>query len=166
MVVGSMPRRSSWGQLVTRVWTARLCRDLGRLSRDLVVDITRKSGDEAVGKSFAPSWKLLRPFLDKRRGGRLLAPDWAAYVDAYTAEMRISYRERRQAWDDVLGRRGVVLACYCADAERCHRIVLGREILPRLGAVYVSELGQSMVAIDGLVDQRPATGCDGPKERP
>ena len=29
------------------------------------LDITRKSGDE-LGKTFAPSWRLLRPFLTKR----------------------------------------------------------------------------------------------------
>jgi len=65
---------------------------------------------------------------------------WLAYVDTYHAEMRESYRARRDAWDALLARRRVVLVCFCVDPERCHRTLLGRSILPKLGATYEGEI--------------------------
>lgn len=44
------------------------------------------------------------------------------------------------AWRALLARPRVVLACYCADPERCHRTILARDILPKLGATYRGEL--------------------------
>ncbi len=89
------------------------------------LDVSRKSG-EAV---FAPSWDLLRAALPKL-GGTL---PWEEYVDRYTAEMRVSYREHRAAWDALLARDVVTLVCYCVDPLRCHRTVLAA-ILGKIGA--------------------------------
>ena len=124
------------------VWSARVSsRDPDRL------DITRKSGGPA-GVIFAPSWRILRPALDRIRiasqmdgPGReaMEADTWARYVPAYLAEMRASYKADRAAWDALLARPRVVLACYCTDPRRCHRTVLGRDILPRLGATWCGE---------------------------
>ena len=123
------------------------------------LDITRKSavGDGLV---FAPSWEILRPALDARRKASELRAKgkaspfyfdgaeaesvesraWEQYVPAYTAEMRAGYVQHRDAWERLLARDVVTLCCYCADARRCHRTVLARDILPTLGATYAGEL--------------------------
>jgi uncharacterized protein YeaO (DUF488 family) len=68
---------------------------------------------------------------------------WDAYVLAYTAEMRASYRVNRPAWRSLLARDRVVLVCYCADkdrlAGRCHTVLLAG-ILGKLGAEVRGEL--------------------------
>lgn len=93
------------------------------------LDVTRKSGDLA----FAPSWRILRPMLDAKRIGSSWVMLWPQYVEDYTREMRVSYRENRAAWDALLARDEVTLVCYCVDAAHCHRTVLAG-ILGRLGA--------------------------------
>lgn len=147
---------------MTTVHTARISyRGEDRL------DVTRKSGRE--GLAFAPSWALLLPAIRARgafetkwaelgesmeRGDeqaeRHLAHEldaakrewmtaWATYQRAYLAEMRTSYRANRAAWDALLARPIVTLCCYCTDPERCHRTLLARDILPKLGATYGGE---------------------------
>lgn len=64
---------------------------------------------------------------------------WWGYVAAYTREMRQSYREHRDVWERLLARDEVVLACYCANANLCHRTILAASILPTLGASYEGE---------------------------
>lgn len=148
------------------VFTARM----GSRDPD-ALDITRKSATWD-GLAFAPSWEILRPTLDLRaklagltegaqnatreglhdtardlrrqaiETGISIERAWDSYVGAYTSEMRRSYVERRAAWDGLLSRERVVLLCYCPDHTRCHRTVLGREILPKLGAVYGGELAR------------------------
>ncbi|MFI5297254.1 MAG: DUF488 family protein [Polyangiales bacterium] len=146
-----------------QVYTARIaCDDPDRF------DITRKSGGEA-GEPFAPSWKTLGPVLRLRQEQQKLEVDasdalrakhaeeakaltqraraaareveraWVRYIDDYTAEMRLSYRARRAAWNALLARERVVLVCYCTEPERCHRTLLGKNILPKLGAVFLGE---------------------------
>lgn len=120
--------------MTLQVHTARI----GLVDPD-VLDVTRKSGSE-LGKSFAPSWALLRPFLAWRASGLLGPEDWEKYVDSYTAEMRQSFTRRRDDWRELLARSRVVLVCYCTDPLQCHRTILARDILPRLGAAYGGEL--------------------------
>lgn len=133
------------------VHTARL----GAYRGDDALDVTRRSatGDALA---FAPSWSILRPALaDMKRGreqvglarnpaddleGRWLqSAAWGRYWRAYVAEMAASYRGQRAAWDAILARPSVVLLCYCADASHCHRSILAREILPKLGATFAGE---------------------------
>lgn len=103
------------------------------------LDITRMTAGRD-GIAFAPSWDILRPALAARRA-RVRDPErWARYVEAYTAEMRESYRLQRDAWDALLARERVVLLCYCHGVPQCHRYVLGHDILPRLGAVFEGEI--------------------------
>ncbi len=127
-----------------------------------LLDITRKSA-ASEGIAFAPSWEILRPALFARSavavlrqkareyiGGdqpvnilaeaeRIEANAWAHYVEAYTAEMRTSYRGQRGAWEALLRRPRVVLGCFCPDAAHCHRRLLAG-ILVKLGAVDEGEL--------------------------
>jgi uncharacterized protein YeaO (DUF488 family) len=145
--------------MTLEVWTARISsKDPDRF------DITRKSGGP-VGTIFAPSWAILSPALAARReaeGLRKVGADptramcdaadadqaahhieeeaWTAYVPAFMAEMRVSYRANRAAWGDLLSRRRVVLVCYCTDPGHCHRTVLASGILPRFGAKYRGEV--------------------------
>ena len=137
--------------MTLQVFTARI----GLVDRD-AFDITRKSGGPR-GEVFAPSWGILAPALaefktaadeigfagcamDTFNGESRQRRAWWAYVPAYLAEMRFSYRHRRRAWDELLARPRVVLLCYCPDPNRCHRTVLGAGILPRLGAEYEGEI--------------------------
>jgi hypothetical protein len=115
------------------------------------LDITRASG-VGDGLALAPSWAILRPALDAReRSERLRATSpeeaarewsdaWQRYREAFVAEMRESYRRDRGPWQRLLARERVVLVCYCPDAEHCHRALLGRVILPALGATWCGEL--------------------------
>lgn len=101
------------------------------------LDVTAK-GRDPLGRAFAPSWRILAPALAKRSRGKLTDDDWTAYVAAYTAEMRASYREQRAAWVEVLGRHEVTICCYCVDSARCHRTTLAG-FLGRLGAEVMGE---------------------------
>lgn len=103
------------------------------------LDITRKSGREGI--VFAPSWATLEPVLRARKSGNAdaIADAWRSYVDQFYFEMRTSYRANRAAWDALLSRSEVTLCCYCVDHERCHRTLLARDILPKLGATYGGE---------------------------
>lgn len=80
----------------------------------LFVDITRKSGDHV----FAPSSALLNAF--KYKG-----LDKEDYRMQYLIEMRRSYRENRERWEELLNSdKIVVLACYCPAGQFCHRLLL------------------------------------------
>lgn len=127
------------------------------------LDVTRKSA-RGDALAFAPSWSILRPALDARtraaeasklwwsnlaesdEGPAILAASWAAYVPAYLAEMRASYRANRGAWEALLARPSVVLLCYCTDPEHCHRTLLARLILPKLCATYAGECARVTAA--------------------
>jgi len=135
--------------MAVEVWTSRISsKDPDRL------DITRESAG-LDGIAFAPSWDILRPAHDARRenelhldagdqlGASLVEGDaWQVYVPAFMAEMRASYRANRAAWDAMLARQRVVLVCDCTDPDRCHRTLLARDILTKLGATYRGELSK------------------------
>ncbi len=114
------------------------------------LDITEKGarerpepgGHRGVGAAFAPSSRLLNEFLKKRKSRPEGETDreWLAYCNAYTLEMRKSYVARRTAWDTLLSWEHCVLLCYCVEPARCHRTLLAREILPKLGAQYMGEV--------------------------
>ena len=132
--------------MTLQVWTARV--SYGGPGR---LDVTRKSGDEWA-KTFAPSWGLLRPALRARESSaECMAAAWAWYVPRFIDEMRRSYTERRADWDRLLAMPRAVLVCYCVDHEQCHRTLLARDILPKLGATYMGESG----AGGGDVTSRP-----------
>jgi len=89
------------------------------------LDVTRK-GAGPEGLPFAPSWAILGPVITMRRLYGVVGVDqvWPKYVEDYTAEMRVSYRDHRPAWDAVLARSSVTLVCFCVDPTHCHRTVL------------------------------------------
>lgn len=103
-------------------------------------------GHRGLGLFFAPSPELLYPYLSKRRFNRLKPGDWPKYAEAYKSEMRQRYRECRLPFDRLLELPRVVLLCFCANAEECHRTLLARDILPKLGAAYEGEIQRAAQA--------------------
>lgn len=131
--------------MTLQVYTARM----GAKDPDWL-DITRSQktnhepgGHHGIGVAFAPSLALLKHYLQMRgelTGATLTAEDWARYAHSYTEEMRTSYSRKRGAWRKLLGWKRVCLLCFCTDLHQCHRHILAREILPKLGAVYRGEI--------------------------
>lgn len=115
---------------------------IGYLGPDRL-DITRGSGIAGAGILFAPSWTILRPARQRLNAGTMTPAKWAAYANAYTDEMRRSYRYNREEWDTLLERPRVVAVCYCdirpPRPPWCHRRVLAG-ILVKLGATDAGEL--------------------------
>lgn len=76
----------------------------------------------------------------------------------YTAEMRRSYVQHRQAWEALLARPRTVLCCGC-DCKQpgalCHRVILAR-LLVKCGAVYLGEWQPA--AAEPWLDLSSATG--------
>lgn len=131
-------------------------------------DITRKSAPPEL-LPFAPSWAILRPALEARRqaakvggaeGRSIMGAAWTDYVGAYIAEMRASYRRDRAAWDALLQRECVVLVCYCPDPDHCHRRLLARVILPKLGVLHMGEMSLAVAlgGMGGTPPSRPTSG--------
>lgn len=110
------------------------------------LDVTRSGADRGsmlsrgIGGAFAPSVGLLLPYIRLRKEGKDTPDDWERYRESYIREMRESYRGTPRPWRILLAWNRVVLVCFCTDAEHCHRTLLGREILPKLGAHYHGEL--------------------------
>lgn len=114
------------------IYTSRITYDgIDRL------DVSR-SGNDPIGRVFAPSWPLLRPHLERRRHRVISIDDWDSYVDSYIEEMRKSYRSNKTIWDTVAARDRVTFCCFCKSARHCHRTVLAR-LLERIGATYRGE---------------------------
>ncbi|MDX1527032.1 MAG: DUF488 family protein [Gammaproteobacteria bacterium] len=100
-------------------------------------------GHRGIGAAFAPSAPLRREYVRLYRAnqdGSLTDAQWLAYRKKFLAEMRESYRRHRAAWDELLKLDRVVLLCFCTDHTRCHRRILAEDVLPKLGAHYVTEL--------------------------
>lgn len=110
------------------------------------LDVTATTGG-AVGRVFAPSVAVTGALFEAQRAHRGGVPSevWEHCRTTYLSEMRRSYKLYRPVWSHLLAQPHVVLVCVCADAERCHRTLLRRDILPRLGARDGGE-----VAVDGL----------------
>ena len=78
------------------------------------LDITVKSGV----KSFAPTWDMVM----KHKRGEISDTQ---YTDRYLRMMRTSYLDNKNGdWSAILNRRRVVLCCYCAPGNFCHRHLL------------------------------------------
>lgn len=104
------------------------------------LDVTRvgnwllqKAGKEASGIIFAPSWELFNDCKAREVSE-------AEYTARFLAEMRISYRRERLVWDWYLAQPRVVMCCYEAYPEFCHRHILRSRILPALGAIDCGEI--------------------------
>lgn len=119
--------------MALKVYTARVSYHGGDR-----LDVTRKSAPPE-GIIFAPSDGLLWPYIEKRRAGALTDQDHAEYKKSYLAEMRASYHANTDAWKALLAKGEVTLCCYCREPDHCHRTILGRDVLAKLGAEFCGE---------------------------
>ncbi len=94
------------------------------------LDITVKNGI----KEFAPTWKMVMG----SKNGQVSQEE---YTDEYINMMRISYRNNRETWEELLTSDEVVLVCFCPAGEFCHRVLLA-DILEKLGAEYLGEISK------------------------
>jgi len=79
-------------------------------------DITVKSGD----KTFSPTWAMVMGY----KKGTL---SWEGYCEEYRAMMRKSYKENKEAWEDLIkscNGKELILLCYCPAGSNCHRLLL------------------------------------------
>ena len=100
---------------------------------------TMRAAAEHAGEARPDDAVLAESCVEMTRAAEhIVRATWALYVEAYTAEMRESYRTQRPAWDALLARESVTLVCYCTDPARCHRTLLAG-IFAKLGAVNEGE---------------------------
>jgi hypothetical protein len=95
--------------------------------------VLQKAGKEAPGAVFAPSWELFNDCKARE-------VSTAEYTERFMIEMRTSYRRDRLVWDWYLAQPRVVMCCYEAYPEFCHRHLLRERILPTLGAIDCGEI--------------------------
>lgn len=62
------------------------------------------------------------------------------FAAEYRNEMRRSYSKFPDKWKQVLTRFRVIFLCDCANSEACHRTILARDIMPKLGVSYCFEI--------------------------
>lgn len=96
------------------------------------LDITVK-GQDAFGKIFAPSWRMVRDF----KNGTMSEYE---YERDYHAMMLGQFKLHRQIWIQLLAMDEVTLVCFCGPGEFCHRLLLA-QYLEKLGAVHMGERG-------------------------
>lgn len=100
---------------------------------------TMRAAAEHAGEARPDDAVLAESCVEMTRAAEhIVHATWALYVEAYTAEMRESYRTQRPAWTALLARESVTLVCYCTDPARCHRTLLAG-IFAKLGAVNEGE---------------------------
>jgi hypothetical protein len=92
-----------------------------------------------MGLAFAPSEIILSPMLalrglymglrdkvDREHLKSIWVSTWILYREAYTHEMRESFRRHKPLWRELLGRQMVTLVCFCTTPAYCHRTVLAK----------------------------------------
>lgn len=133
-----------------KVWTAPLA-----YKGDDRLNVSRRHNDDRVGLVFARSETILSPMLvlrglhaglrekdiDREHLKAIWVNTWILYREAYTHEMRRSFREHKQVWKELLGRSVVTLVCFCPTPGYCHRTVLAK-ILGAMKAEVCGERGQ------------------------
>ena len=117
------------------VWTAPLA-----YAGDDRLNVSRRNNSDQTGLVFAPSETILSPMLalrglhaglrekevDREHLKAIWVNTWILYREAYTHEMRRSFREHKQVWMDLLARKAVTLCCFCPMPAYCHRTVLAK----------------------------------------
>jgi hypothetical protein len=113
-----------------------------RKRADALLAECKRQADLLGGYEDAHGHPTFDPFPYQLDGEAIMNAAWTEYKPAFLDEMRASWRERRPMWDVLLSRQRVVLCCYCSDAAHCHRTILRRDILPKLGAEDCGEIAK------------------------
>ena len=88
---------------------------------ELVLDTTAKSAT-GLGTHFAPEWEMVNALKDNDI-------TWEEYATWYRAHLRWRYYEDHKPFRKVLEFDVVVLLCYCATDEYCHRRLLAEVLV-------------------------------------
>lgn len=94
------------------------------------LDITTRS-KSFTGLVFSPRWEMVRDY--KQTGNE------EAYKEKYHQLILESYKNNRAAWDEVLNMEEVVLVCFCAPNNFCHRYLVANYLV-QLGGEYYGEI--------------------------
>ena len=98
------------------------------------LDITVK-GQDPFGKLFAPTWGMVDDYL---KSGKTDG-DKQVYVEKYHAMMLNVINNNTKAWNKLLAMPQVVLVCFCANGDFCHRHLLTHYLI-QYGAQYCGEI--------------------------
>lgn len=89
------------------------------------LDITVKSAATPEGRALAPEWEMVNGV----KGGCLTE---AQYRENYLALLRKRFAADSSPFLEILSRPRVVLTCYCAAGDFCHRLIAS-EVLAKIG---------------------------------
>ena len=92
------------------------------------LDITVKSAT-SLGKIWAPTWEIVM-------GAKNGIISEQEYKEKYLQLMRTSLSLNKRAWMALLMKEELVICCYCKAGDFCHRLILAKEILPKLCERY------------------------------
>ena len=98
------------------------------------LDITVK-GQDPFGKLFAPTWGMVNDYL---KSGKTNG-DKQVYVEKYHAMILNVINNNTEAWNKLLAMPQVVLVCFCANGDFCHRHLLTHYLI-QYGAQYCGEI--------------------------
>ena len=111
-----------------KIYTARI--NYKGAKNELVLNTTVGSG-HGIGKTFAPTWKMVR-------GSKSGAITWEDYTKQYIALMNQRFVEHESAFRQVCESGDVVLKCYCGNTstttQHCHRYLLTDILIERAAA--------------------------------
>lgn len=108
------------------VWTAQY-----RYPGPDRLDITVK-GKDKLGRYFAPSWEMVQNL----KKGKITQDEYLAMYHVLISNL---YKTRPEIFQALLSREQVILVCFCAYGDFCHRFVLA-DYLKQLGATYHGEI--------------------------
>ena len=88
-------------------------------------------GQDDIGKTFAPTWRMVNSYHE----GRIDPVEFKSdYIDLIMERLE----EDISAIEYLSNLHHVTLTCYCASGEFCHRIILAA-VLEQFGAEYKGE---------------------------
>jgi ribA/ribD-fused uncharacterized protein len=96
------------------------------------LDITVKGNDQ-IGKLLAPTWGMVKTWMNSKKD----AATQIVYIEQY--HLLMLFAMETPEWKELLQREYVVLTCFCAAGEFCHRH-LAAYYLKLAGAEYCGEI--------------------------
>lgn len=142
--------------LITKfpIYTAQL--NTGKVLKNstnvLFIDVTVKSGTEPYKKLFAPSWELLSAF-KKGMSFEEYSYQYCNELLSRKSDDVINYLKliaaRKTSYE------AIVLACYCGNVCKCHRLLVANILATTLDVAYIGELKSHQVSLNkALVPNR------------
>lgn len=98
------------------------------------LDVTVK-GQDPIGRMFAPTWAMVTAY----KASNKTEADKQLYINHYHKIILDVIKNHRKEWDTLLARKYVVLVCFCAAGEFCHRNLL-MHYLAQYGVICHGEI--------------------------